>query len=146
MDFLLDVVVPNNIVEMAIWYSVLVVCVVLFFVLRRKKKGKKRTAVLQEKIDAIESFKEQLINEKPMGKKDLFAQLFAIGGISEYCKKTFETSQFIVYDEASKLLDKAQELAKTIDVKKWKTDKTNNDKTEVIEYLDGAVVYLSQAL
>ena len=146
MDFLLDIYVPDNIFQMVAWYTLLVACVVLFIVFKHKKRGKKRTIQLQEKINAIEEYKAQLMNEKAMTKKDLFAQMLSIGAISSYCKQTFETSQFVVYDEASKLLDSAQSISKNIDVKKWKEDETNHNKTLIIENLDGAIMYLSQAL
>ena len=145
-NFLLEIIVPDNIWQMVAWYSALVVVTILYFVFRHKKKGKKRVTLLQEKIKAIEEFKEQLVSEKAMGKKDLYTQMFSLGAVSEFCKQTFETSQFVVYDEASKCLDKAQDLAKTIEVKKWKDDATNHTKTTIVEYLDTAVSYLSQAL
>ena len=145
-NFLLDVVVPDNIWQMVIWYSLLIVLVVLYVIFRKKRKGQKRASLLQEKINTIEDFKAQLMNNKAMGKKDLYSQMFSIGAVSEYCKQTFETSQFVVYDEASKNLDKAQDLAKSLDLKKWNDDKTNNDKTTIVEYLENAINNLNQAL
>lgn len=145
-NFLLDIIVPNNYIQMIIWYTLLVVCTVLYIVFRIKKKGKKRSTLLQEKIDVIEDFKEQMMRDNAPSKKDLYSALFTLNSISDYCKETFESSQFMVYDETSKQLDKAMDLVKKIDVKKWKEDECNKEKTLIVECLDSAIVYLSQAL
>ncbi len=145
-NFLLDIVMPDNIWQMVVWYLLLVVCTILYLVVRHKKRSKKRNELLQEKINAIEEIKEQMMRDKSPNKKDLYSATFTLASIAEYCKQTFEVSQFVVYDEAGKNLDKAGDLVKKLDVKKWKDDKTNHDKTLIVELLDNAVQYLSQAL
>lgn len=145
-NFLLDIVMPDNIWQMVVWYLLLVVCTILYLVVIHKKRSKKRNELLQEKINAIEEIKEQMMRDKSPNKKDLYSATFTLASISEYCKQTFEVSQFVVYDEAGKNLDKAGDLVKKLDVKKWKDDKTNHDKTLIVELLDNAVQYLSQAL
>ena len=145
-NFLLDIVMPDNIWQMVVWYLLLVVCTILYLVERHKKRSKKRNELLQEKINAIEEIKEQMMRDKSPNKKDLYSATFTLASIAEYCKQTFEVSQFVVYDEAGKNLDKAVDLVKKLYVKKWKDDKTNHYKTLIVELLDNAVQYLSQAL
>ena len=144
--FMLEILVPDNIWQMLVWYSLLVACVIITIVVQSKKRKSKRTTVLQGKIDALEEFALQIGHEKPMKKKELYAGLFTLNAIEDFCKQTFEESQFIVYDEAGKLLTSAMTDVRNLDLKKWKEDEQLNERNQIVEKCEKAIEYLSQAL
>ena len=138
--------VPENWVQMSIWYSVLLVCLLVFaFSMKRKRSGKSNQE-LQERIETLEEFEAGIVKEKAISRKELYSAIFQITIIRDYCKQTFESSQFTVYEEAGICLDNALFKIKDVELKKWNNEKTAKIREEISVELDKAGNFLRQAL
>lgn len=145
-DLLCAVQLPENWVQMIIWYSILLVCLLVFaFSMKRKRSGKSNQE-LQERIDIIENFEADIVKEKAISRKDIYAAIFQLTIIRDYCKQTFESSQFTVYEEAGICLDNALFKLKDVELKKWNNEKIAKLREEISVELDKSGNFLRQAL
>lgn len=142
----LAIQVPSNWVEMIIWYSILVLCLIAFIFVMKRRKNRKRNVELNDRIEILSKFKSGMMQEKAITRRNLYANIFQLNAIKDYCKQTYETSQFEVYNETASIIESILDGIKHLDLKNWKAEKNIELRTQMSEQSESAISYLQQAL
>ena len=144
--FLCEIVIPDNWVQMIVWYSILVICLVFYIISTKKKRDSSRDTNVKGYIERINEVKACIESDKVPSRKVVYNLVFQLNLLIDNLKETYENSSFVVYSEA---LDKVKEILKCfkeLDRKKWKEEETVKLKDEIRENCDIAISVLEQAL
>jgi hypothetical protein len=141
-----DIVIPENYIQMIVWYLIAIVCIVIFVIVSKRKKSQTRGDVLQEKIDIVKDLRIKILGNKPMSNKQLYTFVFQMNAIRDFCKETFTISQFVVYDEAYKRTDFIFDNLKHISKKNWKNEEILKLRTKISQKCEEVEKFLTEAL